>query len=352
MQSKTALQHIIKIARVHFYKPIQIAEILHHDRTNNTLNLQDLESYRNASKRWRDQITQRLVGSISTSSQRYQDNLFDDNAMPPRLLAELADLNRRTNGAVEAYIYKSLQRRLSVVYEAEALIKQATPETFNLSGLLKYFAATPGLRRSIDKMYEITVYALFSTIVRALDVQVSMEIGNRSEEVLKDFESFIKTVLGVSLEHQRISQPAALYRVGVTNAADRGLDMLTNFGPVIQVKHLTLTPEKAQEITEGLAADGIIIVCVKAEEESIRAVLAQLGIDNRVQGIITLSDLENWYGLCFSGKYRETLGAALLSDLRREFDLEFPSGFEIVPFFKERGYEQTPIPEDWRVDDD
>ena len=41
-------------------------------------------------------------------------------------------------------------------------------------------------------------------------------------------------------------QPVHIYRVGVTNAADRGLDMWANFGPVIQVKHLTLNEKRAR----------------------------------------------------------------------------------------------------------
>ena len=33
---------------------------------------------------------------------------------------------------------------------------------------------------------------------------------------------------------------ANINRIGVTNAADRGLDMWANFGPAIQIKHLSL----------------------------------------------------------------------------------------------------------------
>jgi len=347
MNSKIALDKIIKKSRVHFYKPIQIAEILYHDRTNTRLNLSDLESYRNASKRWRDQITQKLIGRISTSSQKYQDNIFEENAMPPRLLKELGEFNRENSGVVEAYVYKSLQEKLGIVYEVEKYVKTSTPESFDLQKLLGYFVSNPGLKRSIDKMYEITVYALFSTIVRALEAEVVMEIGNKDEEVLKDFQSFIKMVLGVDLGVQKVSKPAALYRVGVTNAADRGLDMLSNFGPVIQVKHLTLTPELAEDITTGLASDSIIIVCIDAEKEAITTLLTQIGMENRIQGIITLNDLENWYKLCLGEKYRHTLGQTLLSDLAREFGLEFPSSGEIAPFLQERGYDGIAMPSGW-----
>lgn len=133
----------------------------------------------------------------------------------------------------------------------------------------------------------------------------------------------------------------------MTNAADRGLDMLTNFGPVIQVKHLTLTPVMVEDIAGGIAADSIIIVCVDAEKEAILALLTQLGFDARVQGIITLSDLESWYALCLSEKYRHTLGGALIADLVREFDLEFPSNIEIEPFLKEREYDRISLQGEW-----
>jgi hypothetical protein len=57
-----------------------------------SLHLTDLESCRNASKKWRDQITQRLIGRISTSSQKFQDNIFEANAMPPSLARGIGKL--------------------------------------------------------------------------------------------------------------------------------------------------------------------------------------------------------------------------------------------------------------------
>jgi hypothetical protein len=324
-----------------------LGSVFHH--RNEPLDLTDLESYRNSSKRWRDQITQRLIGRISTSSQKFQDNIFEANAMPPPLLAELGKLNKAHHGLVEAYIYKNLQYKLSTVYEVEKYIKSSTPESFELKKLLQLFITKPGLKRSVDKMYEITVYALFATIVRALQAQVTVEIGNKDEEVLKDFEAFIKIVLGLELGVQKVSRPASLFRLGVTNAADTGLDMLTNFGPVIQVKHLTLTPELVEDIAAGISADSIVIVCIDAEKEAILALVAQLGLKARLQGIITLGDLEGWYELCLSEKYRRTLGSTLLTDLIREFDLKFPSSQEIEPFIKERGYNKITFPRDWDI---
>jgi len=347
--SKKALDLVIRKSRVHLYKPIQIAEILHHHRTERGLDLSDLESYRNVSKRWRDEVSLLLVGRRSTSSQKYQDNVFEANAMPPELLAKLGETNKKGKGFVEAYVYKALEARLSSVRGVEDYIRKSTPDTFDLKKLVSIFQTTPGLRRSVDKMYEILVYALFATIVRVLKVQITLEIGNKDEEILKDFEKFIKTVLGIDGKQTRLVLPAALYRVGVTNAADRGLDIWANFGPAIQVKHLTLTPELVEDIADDITADRIVIVCLNTEREAIEALLKQVGWSGRIQGIITINDLDDWYKLCLSKKYRANLGAKLLQDVGREFAVEFPSSKQIAPFVARRGYDKIVMPSDWQI---
>ncbi len=85
-EAKNALDRIIEKSRVHLYKPIQIAEILYRARIDDSLNLLDLEQYRTKSKKWRDEISLPLLGRICTSSAKFQDNLFDANAIPPEIL--------------------------------------------------------------------------------------------------------------------------------------------------------------------------------------------------------------------------------------------------------------------------
>ena len=119
--SKQALDTVIRKSRVHLYKPIQIAEILYHHRVDKGLDLSELQSYRNISKRWRDDVSNLLVGRHSTSSQKFQDNIFEANAMPPALLVELGEINNKGKGFVEAYIYKALEARQDVV---ETILKQ------------------------------------------------------------------------------------------------------------------------------------------------------------------------------------------------------------------------------------
>lgn len=349
MRSKEALDKIIRKSRVHLYKPIQIAEILYQYRHGAKIRLDDLETYRNVSKKWRDDISSKLVGRVSTSSQKFQDNLFEQNAMPPYMLKELGEYNAKNKGVVETYIYYRLKERLGMVSKAQRYIKEAGVDSFSLGEFLSLFVEKPGLRRSVDKVYEIVVYALFSTIVRALDVEVHMEIKNRNKEILTDFSKFISLVLKLSKDKPSVAIPAKLFRVGVTNAADRGLDMWTNFGPAIQVKHISLSEELAEDVSESVYSDNIILVCKEGDADLIRRITTILPLRQKIQGIITLEDLTNWYLACLSPKYKNTLGKQLLQDLIREFDFEFPVTNEIDSFFKERGYNVSMLKGEWET---
>ena len=80
-EAKQALDKIISKGRVHLYKPIQIAEILYRDRMHGDIDLADLDTYRNPSKKWRDAVCVRFLGRTSTSSARYQDDVFNENAV-------------------------------------------------------------------------------------------------------------------------------------------------------------------------------------------------------------------------------------------------------------------------------
>jgi type II restriction enzyme len=137
-----------------------------------------------------------------------------------------------------------------------------------------------------------------------------------------------------------MSLDAKLYRAGATNAADRGSDMWANFGPVLQVKHLTLTDELADDILDEVAADRIVIVCKDSEKETIERVCQQLS--QRVQGVIVQSQLAQWYNQALRGKFAEQLGTDLLNSLRQEFRNEFPYSTTFETFYNERKYDQIP----------
>lgn len=348
MDNKTVKDHldtVIRKARVHFYKPIQIAEILRRDRIEGDIDLSDLETYRTPSRKWRDAISLRFIGRISTSSARYQDDLFNTNATPPTVLSQLGEINQDNNGAVEVYISTALRNRLSQMSSGLSIVLQADRTSFALRNFIDSFTRAPGLSRSVDKIFEIVVYALFSTLLEVLDVKIGVHINNINRTILSEFSDFTEKVLGLSEDTPELYQTVKVYRVGVTNAADRGLDMWANFGVAIQIKHISLTPTTIEDISSTISADRIIIVCKESEKDILVSVLQQFGSANRIQSIITEDELEKWYEKALRGQSSELIGDKILQKLANEIKVEFPSTTpEFDDFFKERDYDQlSPI---------
>ncbi|HID62126.1 MAG TPA: HaeII family restriction endonuclease [Anaerolineae bacterium] len=173
-------------------------------------------------------------------------------------------------------------------------------------------------------------------------------------DLLREFERSAQLVLGIDCEHPSITVPANLYRAGVTNAADRGLDMWANFGPAIQVKHLNLTEDLTGEICDTITTDRIVIVCKDFEREQIERVCRQLGLSRRIQDIITQNDLIEWYDTALRGKFAAELGADLSKSLLVEFQSEFPFSKTYGDFYKRRGYASIRPSNSifWQADDD
>ena len=340
--AQDALNSIIKKSRVHFYKPIQIAEILYQNRIEARINLEQLEDYRNISKKWRDKITQKFLGRICTSSAKFQDNLFEANAMPPKLLAILGNFNKQNNGIIEAHIYKSFSDKYFQLNNALNYCLNARPNSFKLDEFINLFWNEVGLKRSIDKILEIVVYALFETIVTNAGIKIEI-IPNDPNHILDEFSEFAEKVIGFNDRDRRLSFDAHFHRVGVTNAADRGLDIFANFGAVVQVKHLNLSEEIAEGITETITANKIVIVCKNAEAKVIQSLLTQIGWRSRIQSIITIEELSVWYDRALTGKHHLLLGENLLENIREQIQLEFPSvgNSEFDEFISSRGYDEV-----------
>lgn len=343
VEAKQAIDKIIAKARVHLYKPIQIAEILHRDRTQTDiiLELDNLETYRNVSKKWRDIVCNQFLGRSSTSSARYQDDIFNENAIPPHVLAILGKENRDKNGIVEAYIYRRFSERFTQMSSALSYCDTHDKSNFQLSEFLLLFWQEAGLRRSIDKLYEIVVYSLFSAIVSELELTVEVSMNPSKQPILTEFEDFAKNVINLQPDVTSFKTSAKIYRVGVTNASDRGMDIWANFGLAIQIKHLSLSEELAENIVSSVNADRIVIVCKQAEQKIILSLLNQIGWKSRIQSIITENDLIDWYEKALRGIYGEQIGEKMLQILSNEIKLEFPvtENVEFIRFYKGRGYD-------------
>jgi HaeII restriction endonuclease len=347
--AKKALDKVIRKGRVHFYKPFQIAEILKKHRNGEILDLLDNESYKNSSRRWRNEVSNILVGRICTSSARYQDDVFNHNACPPEAISALGDYNMKNDGEVEAYIYNMFAYKLSSIASIHKIIKESKPETFSLNKIVEKFETIEGLATSIDKIYEITVYALFSTIVKALKLEVTINALKADPRLINDFGDFLERVVGLKKGTTSITIPANLFRIGATNAADTGLDLIANFGLAVQVKHLRLTQEDVNDICEGLSADKIVIVCKDAEAGVINNLLKQIGLSERLQGLITFNDLLKWYSICLSPQYKSSLGNNLIQDFAREFSDEFPSLSAFDDFMESRKYNDITLSTTWSI---
>lgn len=339
-QAKQALDTVIEKGRVHLYKPIQVAEILYRDRVFKDIDLAKLEDYRSQSKKWRDAVTIPLVGRKCTSSARFQDDLFNSNATPPSVLVVLGRENRRTGGAIEAYIYNQFTNKHVQLQNALNYCLDATPQSFYVKNFIDSFWNEPGLKRSLDKIYEIVVYALFSTLVDALHLKVAVTVNEDAFSLLKEFEDFSQKVMCLDSSNPKHIQEAKVYRVGVTNAADRGLDMYSNWGPAIQIKHLSLDTTIAESIVNSVSSDRIVVVCKDAEKDVIISLLTQIGWRSHIQSIVTEADLVNWYEKALRGNCAEALGDKLLYCLAQEIADEFPSVDTTPGIIKERHYEK------------
>lgn len=343
-EAKKALDMVIKKSRVHLYKPIQIAEILYRVRTVGDINPLELEDYRTRSKKWRDEICKPLLGRVCTSSARFQDDLFNDNAVPPAFLNELSKENLRTGGAVEAYIYRQFTNKHDQLSDALLYCLDASRETFDVKHFIDSFWNEPGLKRSLDKIYEIIVYALFSTLVDALNLKVEVSVDENHFNVLSEFEDFSKKIMCLDFSNPTHLQDARVYRVGVTNAADRGLDMYSNWEPAIQIKHLSLDVSLAENIVGSVSSDRVVIVCKEAEKDIIVSLLTQIGWKSHIQSIVTESDLVLWYEKALRGRYADIIGDSLIECLCDEIAEEFPSVDNIPDILKNRHYENISDP--------
>jgi hypothetical protein len=352
-QAKQKLDSLIKKSRVHLYKPIQIAEILNKSRLESSaLNITDLSTYRNASKKWRDVICDKFIGRSSSSSQKYQDDLFNENAIPSTALISLDSENKRKNGIVEKYIYLHLQKRLFQIEHALDYCINSSKSDFNLNIFIQSFYEEAGLKRSIDKIFEIIVYALFEALITSMKVKVDIYLSDNGKEIFNSFPEFCEKVLCFKNPKERMTIDAHFNRVGITNAADRGLDMYANFGSVVQIKHLSLDEKLAQDIVGTVSSNRIIIVCKKAEEKVITSLLNQIGWKDRIQSIITLEELVIWYERALRGKHSNVLGDGVLSLLSNEIKNEFPmlgKAKEFDEFKKQRGYNNLKEDNDWKV---
>lgn len=350
IDAKERLDRLIANARSQGLMPITIAETLFHVRAG-TARLSAADSVRKNSYHWCAAMNQRLFKKGLSLNRSYWDKLFTDH-MPRKALAALDSENRTRDGIAEAYVYARLRQTVESLQPIRAMVVGGRGGVFSLAAFLNAFENDPKLRRSVDKAYEIVVHALFNAVATRVQAQVTVSVTMRDPSVLADFQDFCEMLLGVNADNPSVTVPAKLYRVGGANSRDGGVDLWANFGPAIQVKHVTLDETKAQPIADAISADQMVIVCDKMERASIEAVMKQVGLASRVRGFITKADLTRWYDLALNARHVKDMAGPLFGALLAEFDDEFsladPAAINAV--MGERGYDRLALAEMWAID--
>lgn len=347
--AKQMLDDFIKKSRDILHKPIAVAEVLFRSRTEG-LELDDTNAYRRKSDKWSKAVVRQIRGFASTSNAGYWNQMFDPNRLPPEAMVALGKANEADPHlpVVETYVYAHLNHKLQGIREIIEWVSDRGPKKFRLQELIAKFFGDARLRNSIDKLYEVVAYALFEVVSRRIDATVSMKLDH-TNAILKKFDDMALEVLGVNSGSPSIEYPAKLYRVGRANASDGGLDMWANFGPAVQVKHLSLTKAEAfQDICNRISADRIVIVCKDAATQVVQEVLEHEDLKDRIQGVITESMLCEWWDRACSLPEDPTMGPDLLQELVAAITEEF-SVAGTDDFIASRGYRLDKLPDNWHV---
>jgi len=323
--ARDKLDHVIQLSRVEMYKPIQIAETLREFSLNNSINPGKLETYRNLSRDLRNRVTLELIGKVSTSSMRFQDDLWNASAMPPEALTVLASAN--LNHRVEEYIYQHVYAKSSQMIE----IRKVLDDVKSLSDVENIFALfnSPGLRSSADRLFEVFALSVLQTQIEKSDFTFTLK-GNSTS---------ISGVTGKKLISIAEGQgnDLELAKMGHTNAADAGLDIWTNFGVVISVKNYNLDEDLFIKVLSDTPVGLLVVIC-ETVAKNVERDLLKLS-NSRPVVLITRKELFEDAGRLLN---RADHSIVFVSKLISFYDKEFPLTVTLENFMKKRNYKISP----------
>lgn len=321
-EAKAKLDRVIKLSRIEMYKPIQIAELLREFKKNPSLDPTNLESYRNLSKELRNKVTIQLFGKVSTSSMRFQDDLWNQSAVPPVALAALSQANM--NGSiVEAYIYQHVYSKNSQLIKIRKVLNDFDTME-KVENLFDSFDS-PGLRTSADRLYEVFVLSVLQTNLEASNFEIAI-LGESSEISGTATRRIIEAAQG---EDSQLK----FAKLGHTNAADAGLDIWSNFGVVISVKNYNLDVDLLRTVLTDTPIGTLIIVCETVSDDVLRNYKDISGGRNVV--FITQKNLLSDLKVIFAD---EEMSEKFRKRFISFFDSEFPLTSTLENFMKERNY--------------
>lgn len=302
------------------YKPIQVAETLRNLVKDPQYDPLDIESYRNLSREWRNAVTRELFGKVSTSSMRFQDDLWNDSALPPQALEKLLELNKENN-VVEEYVYQHVYwKNRKLIDLRKAITEVEDYETF--LELYREFD-TPEFRSSQDRLFEVLSISTLQTNLDGINLKLRIE---GEIEKLKGTSSSIL----VEFSHKR-DMNLKLGKLGHTNAADAGMDIWSNFGAIISVKNYHVDLNLYKQILDDTPIGDLVIIC-KTHDESLNELAKQSDRPLRfIKELELFEDVRNY----FADKQKRTSFLQLFTSF---FDREFPLAQSLEKFMNNRGY--------------
>ena len=315
------LDKVIALSRVEMYKPIQIAETLREFTLNRSFTPTSLEAFRSLSRDLRNKVTLELIGKVSTSSMRYQDDVWNASALPPAALSTLASSN--CHHEVEEYIYQHVYAKsLQMIEIRKSLDEIKTAE--EVKDIFRLFD-TPGLRSSADRLFEVFALAVLQTQIEKSNFTFNLSGDSKSIPGLTG-KKLISIALGES-NHLKLA------KMGHTNAADAGLDIWTNFGVVVSVKNYFLSLDLLRKVLDDTPVGLLVVIC-ESTNSIVEKELKRIANEREVV-LITSEELLMDVELLLRDSY---LSAAFINKLINFYDREFPLAVTLEGFMKQRRY--------------
>jgi hypothetical protein len=185
--------------------------------------------------------------------------------------------------------------------------------------------------------------SVLATLTKFLDVQVMTTASAKGLQLVADDETLLAAVLGMPKGKPKQIVAGRLSRLGLTSAADGGVDIVSNFGFIAQVKHAALDDHHLLKLYGAVQIAGMTVVCRSVTFSS------SSGSDRpNTALVITEDDLIRWSDRIVRGDFglgaAEYLCESLALELRREFPACDPVDF--AAFMTERGYLDMPP---WKI---
>jgi hypothetical protein len=265
------------------------------------------------------------MGKVSTSSMRFQDDLWNESAIPPTALVALFNANQ--NNRVEEYIYQHVYAKSGQMIHIRKKLG-STKTVADIEAIFGLFDEE-GLRTSADRLFEVFALTVLQTQIDGSDFTFSLS-GNSSTVS----GNTGKKLISIAESQKNVLE---LAKIGHTNAADAGLDIWTNFGVVVSVKNYNLDEDLLLQVLSDTPVGLLTVICETASSHLAKN-LGRIS-KNRPIVIITREELIADAGLLLA---KEKSAVIFIQKFISFFDKEFPLATSLESFMLKRNYSITP----------